>query len=166
MNSVSFTGHRNIKCSITQLKTTLYAELEKAINQGTSDFYAGGALGFDTIAAKVVLQLRKNYRHIRLHLVLPCLPQEQCSLWSQEDRDLFDSIMTAADTVEYISEHMTKDCMKGRNKKLIEYADKCYCYYNPKRSRSGTGQTVRMAQRKGIAIINLYSEFVDCTRNN
>lgn len=47
--------------------------------------------------------------------------------------------------------------MKARNARLVELAsDYCICYWNPKNFRSGTGQTVRMAQKKGIEIINLF----------
>ena len=35
-------------------------------------------------------------------------------------------------------------------------SDYCICYWNSKDFRSGTGQTVRMAQKKGIEIINLF----------
>lgn len=38
-------------------------------------FGAGGALGFDTLAAQTVLELKKKYPDIRLILVLPCLSQ-------------------------------------------------------------------------------------------
>ena len=47
--------------------------------------------------------------------------------------------------------------MKIRNARLVELAsDYCICYWNPKHYRSGTGQTVRMAQKKGIEVIDLF----------
>lgn len=46
--------------------------------------------------------------------------------------------------------------MKKRNARLIEHADCCVCYYNVKRSASGTGQTVRMALNRNMTIINLF----------
>ena len=46
--------------------------------------------------------------------------------------------------------------MKARTARLVELAsDYCICYWNPKDFRSGTGQTVRMAQKKVIEIINM-----------
>ena len=39
-------------------------------------FYgAGGALGFDTLAAQTVLDMKKEYPQLRLILVLPCEDQ-------------------------------------------------------------------------------------------
>ena len=63
----------------------------------------------------------------------------------------------AADDVEYIGSEYTKDCMKRRNARMIELSDGCVCYYDESVGRSGTGQTVRMAESKGIEIINLFS---------
>ena len=47
--------------------------------------------------------------------------------------------------------------MKERNQRLVDLADICICYYNENNSRSGTGQTVRMVQKKGIQLINIFS---------
>ena len=44
--------------------------------------------------------------------------------------------------------------MKERNSRLVNKADICICYL--KNKRTGTGQTVRMAETKGIDVINLY----------
>lgn len=66
-------------------------------------------------------------------------------------------IASLADTKEFTSEHLGKNTMKIRNARLVELAsDYCICYWNPKNFRSGTGQTVRMAQKKGIEVINLF----------
>lgn len=43
--------------------------------------------------------------------------------------------------------------MKQRNKRLIDLSSYCVCYY--KKYMSGTGQTVRMAERAGHIIINI-----------
>ena len=54
-------------------------------------------------------------------------------------------------------EKLNDEYMKARNARLFELAsDYCICYWNPKGFRSGTGQTVRMAQKKGIEVINLF----------
>ena len=46
--------------------------------------------------------------------------------------------------------------MKERNQKLVDLADTlCICYWNENDNRSGTGQTVRMAEKKGLIIKNL-----------
>lgn len=52
MKSACFTGHRNLSCDIEDLKTGLYNVLERAIkNAGITEFYNGGAVGFDLLSA-------------------------------------------------------------------------------------------------------------------
>lgn len=154
MNNVSFTGHREIDAET--LREPLYATLEGLISSGSDMFFTGGASGFDTLAALTVLDLKVMYPWISLVLVLPCSPEEQTRSFSRELRETYFEILHSADKVEFVSDHFTKECMKQRNQRLIDYADICVCCYDERRSASGTGQTLRMAEKKGVKIINLY----------
>ena len=155
MRSISFTGHRKLSEDAAALSQRLYRRLEEEIQNGAADFNTGGALGFDSIAAAVVLKLRGVYPHIRLNLILPCSNEEQTEKWPDKERAEFYRILKLADTVEYTSEHYYNGCMRKRNLRLIELADCCFCYWDGER-RSGTAQTVRMAQTKNIAVVNFY----------
>lgn len=58
----SFSGHRSIPSDqLPQLEKRLEAELCNLIHCGFTKFRAGGALGFDTLAAQAVLRLREQY---------------------------------------------------------------------------------------------------------
>ena len=157
--SACFTGHREINEDTKKLYDNLYITLEKLIiEKGVSDFYAGGAVGFDTIAAKCVLSLRAKNKNIHLHLVLPCPNEEQTKGWSANEKYEFRAILSRADSVEYTSEHRTHECMRIRNAKLAEHADSfCVCYYDTS-VKSGTGQTVGFAKKKGLEVINLFGQ--------
>ncbi len=157
MNSVCFTGHRHIKSSdMLQLKSVLDSTVTSLVKRGATEFYCGGALGWDTMCANMVLYLRKRKGFdIHLHLVLPCSNEEQTAKWSDSDKKMFYDILKNADSVEYTAKSYTPTCMKQRNARLVELADCCVCYYDENNSRSGTGQTVRIAQSKGIEVINL-----------
>ena len=72
------------------------AEIAALAARGTESFYCGGALGFDTIAARAVLAARDKYPFVRLVLALPC-PQQD-ALWSRADRDEYRAILSAATT--------------------------------------------------------------------
>ena len=63
-----------------RLKTILVDLIEN----GYRYFGVGGALGFDTLAAQTVLDLKTSYPHIKLILVLPCL--SQADSWSLHDQ--------------------------------------------------------------------------------
>ena len=152
LKTCCFTGHRIIKITpelVQRLKDTII----KLITQGVTDFYNGGAIGFDMLCAETIIELKAEYPDIKLHLLLPCPPEEQVKGWNKAQVEKYNEILKAADSVTVVSEHYTRDCMKHRNERLVELADHCICYCtNP---RSGTGQTVRMAEEKGIDVINM-----------
>lgn len=156
MRTACFTGHRDVKFS-QKVNERLFSVIRQLIQSGVEDFYVGGALGFDMIAERTVIMLREQYPQIKLHLVLPCPKEAQTLRWSKAEKEEFGSILSLADTVEICSPVYHTSCMKERNQRLIDLADICICYYNENNSRSGTGQTVRMAQKKGIQLINIFS---------
>lgn len=151
--NVCFTGHRNVK-ETGELKNALIKQLVKLIDEGATEFYAGGAVGWDMLCESVVIDLRERFPHIKLHLILPCPAEEQTEKCSEGYKAEFKRLLLAADAVEICSEHYFDGCMKLRNQRLVNLADVCVCYYSGKQ-RSGTGQTVRIAERQGKEIINL-----------
>ena len=57
MTTCCFTGHRRIPPEVVApLRERLEAEIESLIRQGVRYFGAGGALGFDPLAAEAVLE--------------------------------------------------------------------------------------------------------------
>ncbi|OPZ19974.1 MAG: hypothetical protein BWZ04_02150 [Firmicutes bacterium ADurb.BinA205] len=156
--SVCFTGHRTIAEDKEKLSARLYALLERLVTEKkVTDFYTGGAVGWDALAALTVLKLRESYPEVKLHLVLPCPFEEQSAKWKEAQKTEYLHILGLADSVEQVSDRYYNGCMKARNARLVELAsDYCICYWNPNNFRSGTGQTVRMAQKKGIEVINLF----------
>ena len=62
-----FTGHRDIPpLKRPGIKHRLEREIERSIQAGYVYFGAGGALGFDTLAAQMVLKLKERYPDIKL----------------------------------------------------------------------------------------------------
>ena len=156
--SICFTGHRTISENRKALSDRLYALLERFVaEQAVTDFYAGGAVGFDALAEMTVLKLRESYPQVKLHLVLPCPYEELSAKWNDAQKTEFQHIASLANSTEEVSDHFYNGCMKARNARLVELATvSCVCYWNPKNFRSGTGQTVRMAQKNDIEVVNLY----------
>ncbi len=153
MKACSFTGHRRIK---PEHKNALSGLLMRAINyayeQGCREFFCGGAVGFDTEAARAVLLFRIDHPDVRLILLLPC--QDQDDGWNDYQRDAYGYVLRAADEIRYTSDFYTKDCMKIRNQALADSCDILVAYLSD--SRSGAGQTVRMAEKQGKTVYNLY----------
>ena len=150
--SCCFTGHRNIpQRKSRQIQERLRNEIVTAIQDGYTFFYAGGAIGFDTMAAQTILELKEQYPYIKLILALPC--KSQADYWKQEDKDEYERIIKAADNVVWTSEKYTSDCMFKRNRYLVDHSSLCICYLT--RQTGGTAYTVNYARNKGIEIINI-----------
>lgn len=152
MKTCCFTGHRIMKIT-PELVQGLRDAIIEVIGKGVTEFYNGGAIGFDMFAAETVIDLKAVYPDIKLHLLLPCPTQEQIKGWNMSQIARYEKILKAADSVTVVSDHYTKECMKRRNQRLVELADCCICYCTNR--RSGTGQTMRIAEEKGIKILNL-----------
>lgn len=152
MGTCCFTGHRIMKIT-PELKQRLREAIVDVVNQGVTEFYNGGAIGWDMLCAEMVMDLKAEYPDVTLHMLLPCPSEEQIKGWNESQITRYEKILNVADSITVVSEHYTIDCMKRRNERLVELADYCICYcMNP---RSGTGQTVRIAKEKGIDIINM-----------
>lgn len=149
----AFTGHRQIKeAHKKEISSLLFRAIEYAYSIGCRKFLSGGAVGFDTLAAREVLRFRLSHPDVSLIMVLPCL--EQDSNWSQRQKDSYGYILGEANEVRYISDQYYDGCMRERNRILADECDVMIAYVS--RSNSGAAQTVRMAKGFGKNVYNLY----------
>ena len=147
-----FTGHRRIPVEErAALEQRLEEEIINLIRQGVRYFGAGGALGFDTMAALAVLRLRPEYPWVRFILVLPCI--EQTDGWTEANKKIYNQILCQTDKVVYIMKHYSLGCMQSRNRHLVDSSGICVCYLT--RPEGGTAYTVKYAEQNGLRIINL-----------
>ncbi len=147
-----FTGHRKISpFEVGCLRSALKKAIVNKIEEGVLYFGAGGALGFDTLAAQAVIELRKTYPDIKLILVLPCPDQDK--FWDERDKKIYEEIKSEADKITVVEPHYTRDCMHKRNRHLVDCSAHCICY--KKENKGGTAYTVSYAEKKGLDIINL-----------
>lgn len=141
--SCCFTGHRKLT-DVSQIKARLKDTIQILIQAGVTQFLSGGAIGFDTLAACSVLQLKEQYPFIRLNFILPC--QDQDRYWTENDRLVYQSILRQADTVQYLSQSYDAGCMHRRNRCLVDRSDICVCYLT--QTSGGTKYTVDYARKK------------------
>ena len=150
--NVCFTGHRKIPSEqINDIVQRLKNIIVELINDGYTDFYAGGALGFDTIAAQTVMELKKKYPQIKLILALPCM--NQTSGWNESDKRMYECIRAIADKVVYTSDTYFNGCMQKRNRYLVDNSSICVCYLTE--NKGGTAYTVGYAKSKNLTILNV-----------
>ena len=158
--SCSFTGHRNISVPdraalLPRLKSTvLYL-----ISQGVKEFHCGGALGFDTLAASVILDISRLHEDVKLILELPY--DGQSSGWSDEDRRIYDFIKSKADQVNVHGENpknreQAVKLLLRRNRILVDKSHYCVCFLG--KNSGGTLYTVNYAKLHDVQIINLFEQ--------
>lgn len=152
-SSCCFTGHRRIpEQDGLWVRRRLREKILALAEEGMTTFLAGGALGFDTMAAQEVLRVRAmGFPTLQLMLVLPYVGQD--SQWSQRDGVVFRTLLRQADQVVYMGQEYRKGCMNQRNRYLVDHSGYCICYLT--RERSGTAYTARYAREQGLEVCNL-----------
>lgn len=148
-----FSGHRNLPQDCTELQTNLEKAIIELIEQGVVFFGNGGAVGFDALAATMVLKLKEDYPHIRLVMVLPCPPEQQSLKWNDEQKKQYYEILGQADKVRILSPQYTEKCMLDRNRHMVDNSAYLICYL--RQHSGGTFYTVNYAERKGLNIFRL-----------
>ncbi len=158
IKTVCFTGHRSIpEAHALRLPSLLEEQLRALIARGARIFRAGGAIGYDMLAALKVLELREqlpSYR-LKLHLYLPC--KDQTRGWDEPSRRAYRYILDRADDIRYTSEAYTPSCMLERDRRLVDGSDVCLAYCI--RNRGGSFYTCSYALRQDVELINL-ADFV------
>lgn len=154
-----FTGHRPMKLPFgldeshpkcNQLKTILKAEIERVITEHhVCQFITGMALGVDQICAEIVLDLKKKYPQVVLECAIPY--EEQAAQWSPEQRERYFTIVEKCDKETMLQTRYTKDCMQKRNRYMVDHSKYVLAVWDGS-FRSGSGQTVRYAQKTGRMI--------------
>ncbi len=151
--TVCFTGHRQIKEDTATVEARVTAVAERLIQQGYLCFCAGGARGFDALAARAILRLQEKYPLVRLVLVLPFWNQYQHETgWTEEDIAEYHYLKAAATEVIHLQRSYSRGCYYKRNRYLVNASSVCVAYQRS--SRGGTAYTVRYAAEKGLQIIN------------
>ena len=155
-NTCCFTGHRNLHNDGERLAQLTELAVRTLLCAGYRYFLCGGALGFDMLAEETVLRAAETCPDAHLVLALPC--RDQTADWGEnslEEIRAYRRIVSLADAAVYTSDFRTQNCMAVRNQYMVDHASFCVAYYRGT-IRSGTGQTVRMAQRAGLTLLNLY----------
>ena len=155
----AFTGHRPKSFpwgynenapSCVMLKEVLAVQISALAERGVTDFLSGMAQGVDLWCAQIVLDLRKKNPALKLHAILPCEGQE--SKWTVSAQEHYHSILKQANEVIYVGQEYSRNCMLKRNRYMVDRTSILLAVYNGT-YRSGTGMTVRYAQKLGREVI-------------
>ncbi len=151
---VCFTGHRDIPKEVAPVLSEMLAEmLANLYERGARIFKAGGAVGFDTMAAQAVIDLKKQTgdREIELHLCLA--GKNQASSFSRFDEIIFNMILSLADKVTYEGGKTSSGNYLARDRRLVDESDVCVAYCT--KQSGGSYYTSTYALIHGVEFINL-----------
>ncbi len=156
----SFTGHRPARlpwgyderdARCMEFKFRLRESLEYLIGRGYVDFMSGGALGFDLMAAEIVLSLREKYPWVRLIMVIPF--DGQADRWTEEQRRRWLGIIEASDRVVHVSHGYDRGVFFRRNHYLVENANLLLAAFDG--HPGGTAGTIAYAKRHGVKVVTI-----------
>ena len=157
MKTCCFTGHRpqklgygenSIQCD--ELKGRLEELIKNLIEkESVTHFISGVALGVDTYAANIVLNLKAQYPGITLECAIPC--ETQAVKWNERDRDIYYDLLAKCDKETLLQQNYTSDCMQKRNEYMVDNSDYVIAVWNGK--PSGTGNTVKYAKKKNKVVL-------------
>ncbi|MFI3326514.1 MAG: SLOG family protein [Clostridia bacterium] len=170
--SVAFTGHRAEQLpkgvEMLLLKKRLKKEIQKCIENGYNCFYQGGSYGWDLLCASAVIEVKEklqsqiktfaltgsgDFLNIKLISVVPF--KDQAKNFTEKEKAIYNEILEKSNEVITLSSDYHKNCYKDRNQYMVDHSAKLIAYWNGA-YRSGTAQTVRMAEKQNIEIVNLY----------
>lgn len=152
--TVCFTGHRQLEESTERIEGKVSKAIVGLIEKGYRYFGAGGARGFDALAANTVLKLKKQYPQIHLILVLPFDEQYRHEkYWKPSEIYQYHYLKEQASKVVILSSDYSAGIYYTRNRHLVDHSSICIAYMNTE--NSGTSYTVSYARSKGLQIINI-----------
>ena len=157
-----FSGHRPEKLPINLNSQThaeayrsyIYLHIHEAYLKGYRTFITGMARGFDILAATAVI----NYRHRfnvteKINLIGVSPFSEEVNRLNCHDRFNYNFVKDNCDEMIYLNREYAPWCYSQRNRFMVDHSSLVIC--SCIEEKSGTGQTVKYARKKGLEIDNI-----------
>ena len=128
--------------------------VRQLIEKGVVFFGVGGAIGYDTEAAKLLSRLRATeYPHIKVILVYPF--NGFTSRWSDAQRAEYARLLPQYDKTVCVAQRASREAYLERDRHLVDSSAYCIAYCT--RNSGGTAYTVRYAHQQGVTVYNTAS---------
>ena len=153
-NSVAFSGHRSVpEHRNEELRKKLRGKIRLLYAMGIRNYYCGMAIGFDMLAAEVVLSLKSELPRLKLIAVVPF--KGQSARWDYNEQTRYKVILTRCDDVILLSQEYYNGCLLRRNDYMLAHSCGLVAFFDGK-PKGGTFYTCRKAKSFGMDIINLF----------
>ncbi|MCD7730384.1 MAG: DUF1273 domain-containing protein [Oscillospiraceae bacterium] len=164
--TVCFSGHRPQKLPdggsnnspvIRAIKSLVYKAVADCIEDGCNCFITGVAKGVDLWAGEIVLEHKACGKNIKLVAAFPY--KGHGASFRGTEKWILGNITQYADEIVYVSDDYSDSCMKARNEYMINRSGKLIAVVGD--YKSGTGQTIRLAEKNGLDIVTINSSVID-----
>lgn len=149
-----FTGHRNIpKEREKEIAAQTAREVYRLVTAcGVRYFGIGGAVGYDTLAAKVLFWLRENaFPDIKIILVYPF--DGFTARWAPQQQEQFALLLPKYDKIVCVCSTASREAYLKRNRHLVDASAYCIAYCT--QQYGGTAYTAAYAKAQGLAVIEV-----------
>ena len=154
--NIAYSGHRPKKLPKEfgyNLDNKYWSEVKNIIKNDIKylkpdNIYCGMALGFDSIVAEAIIELKKEKYDINFIAGISFEGQE--NNWVQESKNKYRQYLQFADDIIILNKQYTKSCMFERNKLMIDNADILIAFTDT--IEGGTGHAIKLAKSKGIKV--------------
>ncbi|MDE6133135.1 MAG: SLOG family protein [Oscillospiraceae bacterium] len=155
--TVCFSGHRPEKLPlkgdsgatvIRYLKSILYKEILDSITAGYDRFITGLARGVDLWAGEILMELKAQGENLSIIAVKPY--KSHGDNFSGMDKFSLGRLLSRADDVVCLADEYRKGCLQRRNEYMVDRSGKLIAVVSD--YRSGTGATIRYAEKQGIDV--------------
>lgn len=159
-----FTGYRPSKYPFSfNSDNGMYRRLENDLleavfsmhKEDCRTFISGVAMGFDILAAEIVLLLKQHDSSVKLICAVPF--REQSKTYTKDWKSRYKNVLESADEVKFVSEDYFQGCYFKRNKFMVDRSDFIITWFDGR--KGGTSATLDYARKLGRGIINLNADF-------
>ena len=152
--TAAFTGHRHMDASQRDnIKKRLLAAILEAYGKGFRNFISGFAIGFDLMAAEIVVSLKDQHPDISLIAAIPF--RKQPCRFSDYLRRRYQILLGMADKVVVLSEDYYPRCFLERDVFMVKNSSLLIANYDGRR-KGGTFYTIERAKEQSIPVVNVF----------
>lgn len=150
-HTCTFTGHRPEHLAIPQAQVIQWLEeqIERAADEGYTDFITGMQRGVDLWAAEAVLKLIDKDRQIRL--IAACAFRGMEENWDLDWKDRYYYVLSRSELVYYISDSPDRKAFFECNHWMVDRASRLIAVYTG--SPDDTKETIEYARNKKLDIV-------------
>lgn len=151
-HTCTFTGHRPERLELPeeQVKEWLEKQIERAVDEGYTDFITGMQRGVDLWAAEAII---KNYDDHQTSLIAACAFRGMENRWDLDWQERYYHVLSHAAEVHYISDTPGRKAFFARNHWMVDHASRLIAVYSG--APGGTKETIEYARKNGRSVVLL-----------